>query len=101
MGMGTVVVVSALAAVRSQAELPSGPCRWRRAVRRRVRLVWAPCIVATTRPSPESSESLIKLVNRADYVKAESKPAGARWPRRLGANGNRGGTARRGRVYRA
>jgi hypothetical protein len=49
----------------------------------------------------KSSESLMKLVNRADYAKAESKPAGARWPRRLRANGNRGRTARRGRVYRA
>ena len=44
------------------------------------------------------------LVNRTDYVKAESKLAGARWPRRLGAKGIGGGrpgaagfTVRRGR----
>jgi hypothetical protein len=41
-----------------------------------------------------SSESLIMLVNMAECIEAESKPADARWPPRLGAAGF---TARRGR----
>lgn len=36
----------------------------------------------------------MNLVNKADYVKMDSKPAGARWLRRLGAAGF---TARRDR----
>jgi hypothetical protein len=48
-----------------------------------------------------SSGSFTKLVNKTDYVKAESKPAGARLPRRLGAKGNRGGRRGAARVYRA
>jgi hypothetical protein len=43
----------------------------------------------------------MKLVSGADYAKAGSKSAGACWSRRLGVKGNRGRTARRGRVYRA
>jgi hypothetical protein len=50
---------------------------------------------------------LTKLGGMADYVKAESQLADARRLRRLrrlrrfAANGTRGRTARRGRVYRA
>jgi hypothetical protein len=70
-----------------------------------VRLVWALCTAAISLPiTGTSSGSSTSLVNKPDYIKAESRPVGARQFRRLGAGGNRcgrlgvaGSTARRGR----